>query len=327
MNVARQSDGLLPAAQVFALMDLIENNAGEKPLATQLARDLRVGSSASIAKTQNTIEMLRKFEIVDIVDEAVWLRDGQGRTQSAWLRELGHLTAVTIAQRLMEQGPSGCLQHGLGDGGLWIDSMSLPGAHDGLSLWVVEFEAAFRESVSSRFWRISEPFEAIFLDVVRRSNVRHACRMMSAEQFAARRERDAANGLLAEDWVLAHERLRLENHPLLDQVRRISDANVSAGFDILSFSSPSALQHDLHIEVKSYVGLRRFFWSRNEIAIAEELGEQYSLYLVDRDLMGAAGYDPQVIRGPYSALIQTGLPGWTIIPETYECIAPVGLVV
>lgn len=322
MSGARESDGLLEAEQVYALLDLI-GGTSSRPTPDQLARELRVRASASAAKTYNTIQMLRRFDVLEMVDGHAKLRVGEKWARSAWHTEIGRLTALALADRLAQRGPVGCLQRGGDGGGLWLDSMSLPGSHDGLSFWAVEFAAAIRERTTSRLWRVAEPFEAIFLEVARKSNIRHARRLLTAEQFAARRDRDAANGLLAEEWVLSQERERLKDHPLLDQVRRVSDEDVSAGFDILSFSSPNALQHDLHIEVKSYVGSRRFFWSRNEIEIAEELGEQYSLYLVDRSAMAMPSYSAQVIKGPYSALFQTGLPGWTISPDGYECVGPV----
>jgi len=322
MSAARESDGLLEAEQVYALLDLI-GSSSSRPIPDQLAHELRVRASASIAKTYNTIEMLHKFGVLEMVDGNVRLRVDKKWTPLALRGEIGRLTALALADRLIQHGPVGCLQRASADGGLWLDSMSLPGAHDGLSFWAVEFESATRECATSRLWRVAEPFEAIFLNAARQSNTRYARRLMTAEQFADRRDRNAANGLIAEEWVLARERERLRGHPLLDQVRRISEEDVSAGFDILSFSSPNALQHDLHIEVKSYAGIRRFFWSRNEVEVAENLGEQYSLYLVDRSAMLKKGYTAQIIKGPYSAMFQTGLPGWTIGPDGYECVGPV----
>jgi hypothetical protein len=321
MNGARESDGLLEAEKVDALLNLISDSCS-RPTSDQLARELHVKTSASFAKTHNTIKMLRQFNALELVDGSTNLRISDSWDSATSHDEIGRLTAHTLAERLVQRGSVGCLRRVSDDGSLWLDSMSLPGSHDGLSFWAIEFSVAFRERITSRLWRVATPFEAIFLDVARRSNIHHARRRITAEQFAAKRDLDAANGILAEEWVLSQERDRLKDHPLIDQVRRISDEDVSAGFDILSFSSLSALQHDLHIEVKSYVGTRRFFWSRNEIAVAGELGEQYSLHLVDRTAMMTTGYTPQIIKGPYSALFQTGLPGWTISPDGYECVGP-----
>ncbi len=321
MSDVRESDGLLDAEQVYVLLDLISGSSSW-PIPTQLAREMRVRASASAAKTYNTIAMLQRFDVLEMANGNARLRIGDDWSPPAWHSEIGKLTALTLADRLINHGPVGCLQRNSIDGGLWLDSMSLPGSHDGLSFWAIEFSAAIRERTTSRLWRVATPFETIFLNVARQSNTNHVHRAVTAEQLSIQRDLNATNGLLAEEWVLAQERKRLVGHPLLEQVRRISDENVSAGYDILSFSSPNALQHDLHIEVKSYVGKRRFFWSRNEIETAKELGEKYCLHLVDRSLMTKPHYKAQVINGPYSALFQTGLPGWTLAPDGYECVGP-----
>lgn len=99
---------------------------------------------------------------------------------------------------------------------------------------------------------------------------------------------------------------------------------MAAGYDIASFSSLSTLHHDLFIEVKSFAGAKRFFWTRNEIEIAEEFGEQYALYLVDIGNMREPSYKPQIILGPHSALFLSTASGWSVSPTTYECIADPG---
>ncbi|NGY04961.1 DUF3883 domain-containing protein [Solimonas terrae] len=317
MSVARESDGLLDAEQVHALLNLIGGSSSQ-PTPDRLAHEMRVANSASIARTLNTLRMLGRFNALQIVDGEARLRVGQGWPASRWRAEIGRMTAIEIGARLATRGPAGCLQSGANGNGLWLDSLSLPGSHDGVSLWVAEFGVAARERATSRLWRVADNFESIFLDAAREANVQHSRRRVSTKQLEARRARDLENGLLAEEWVLARERERLHGHPLLDQVRRISDEDVSAGFDILSFASLSSLRHDLHIEVKSYSGERRFFWSRNELEVAEELGEQYSLHLVDRDLMATEGYTALAIRGPHSAFFLTGLPGWQISADGYE---------
>ncbi len=301
------------------LLDLVAESS-TRPTPDRLAHEMRVGSSASIARTLNTVQMLLRFKALDIAGGEVRLCVGQDWPASRWHEEIGRLTAKEMGARLALRGPAGCLQSGADGSGLWLDSLSLPGSHDGISFWVAEFGVAIRERMTSRLWRVADDFQSIFLNAAREANVRHGRRRISAEQFEAKRKLDVMNGLLAEEWVLAKEKERLRSHPLLDQVQRISDEDVSAGFDILSFASLSSLRHDLHIEVKSYVGTRRFFWSRNELEVAEELGEQYSLYLVDRALMATEGYVAHAIRGPYSAFFLTGLPGWEISADGYECV-------
>src|SRR3546814_14162389 len=103
---------------------------------------------------------------------------------------------------------------------------------------------------------------------------------------------------------------------------RISDwsSDVCSSDLIISFSTPSAIVHDHFIEVKSFSGRRRFFWTRNEMETASRLGEAYHLCIVDRDRIYHSDYSPEIISGPYAALIETDDNGWLISPTTFECV-------
>ena len=78
------------------------------------------------------------------------------------------------------------------------------------------------------------------------------------------------------------------------------------------------LNHDRFIEVKSYSGPKHFHWSRREIEVAEELGEEYCLYLVDRERMSEPGYAPQIIQGPSMEVFQVDGSGWAVEATSYE---------
>ncbi|MER8728885.1 DUF3883 domain-containing protein [Mesorhizobium sp. M1227] len=224
---------------------------------------------------------------------------------------------MVITSRLAEGGAH-ALQ--LQDDRLIIDPMLVPGPVDGLRLWLIEFGVASRPGSGSRKWIIDDRFHAAFLDAARSWN-RRPRRQISQANLDNVLEQQAISGGLAEDWILERERQRLKPHPLLDQVMRTSIEDAGAGYDIASFSDRTVLDHDLFIEVKSYTGRRRFFWTRNEIETARRLGEAYLLCIVNRDRMLDPLYEPEVIRGPYTALIQTENNGWSISPTTFECIA------
>src|SRR3546814_10445077 len=100
--------------------------------------------------------------------------------------------------------------------------------------------------------------------------------------------------------MLGREQRRLATHPLVEQVTRVSIENAGAGFDIISFSTPSAIVHDHFIEVKSFSGRRRFFWTRNEMETARRLGEAYHLCIVDRDRIYPSDYSPEIGRAHVS---------------------------
>src|SRR3546814_3073106 len=118
--------------------------------------------------------------------------------------------------------------------------------------------------------------------------------------------------------MLGREQLRLATHPLVEQVTRVSIENAGAGFDIISFSTPSAIVHDHFIEVKSFSGRRRSFWTRNELETARRLGEAYHLCILDGDSIYHSDYSPEIISGPYAALIETDDNVWSSEEYTSE---------
>jgi len=120
----------------------------------------------------------------------------------------------------------------------------------------------------------------------------------------------------AEEYVLHFERNRLASHPNLGKVEIISDYDVSAGFDVVSFDSVGSQEHDRFIEVKSFIGRPGFHWSRNEIDVARIKKERYYLYLVDRDKMKRPDYAPLIIQNPHEAIIENA-SGWDRRIEGY----------
>lgn len=106
-------------------------------------------------------------------------------------------------------------------------------------------------------------------------------------------------GTEAEVYVLEIEKKRLNGHPSLSMVTRISETRVDAGYDIDSLLNHESVFIDKFIEVKSYADEIAFFWSKNEVETARELGENYYLYLVDRRRMNDATYQPKSISDPY----------------------------
>ena len=112
-------------------------------------------------------------------------------------------------------------------------------------------------------------------------------------------ERMQQLGGIAEDFILKLEKERLSGHPHSDKVRKISEIDVAAGYDIVSYEDKSSSVHDKFIEVKSYDGTTNFFWSKNEIDVAKQKGDFYYLYLVDRSKIDSKSYLPIIIRNPF----------------------------
>jgi hypothetical protein len=91
-------------------------------------------------------------------------------------------------------------------------------------------------------------------------------------------------GILAERVILKYEKLRLKKFPQLsNQIKHVSQEKVNAGYDIQSYTFKSNIIESTprYIEVKAVSELdNKFYWSRNELAVAENLGNGYYLYLL-----------------------------------------------
>lgn len=122
---------------------------------------------------------------------------------------------------------------------------------------------------------------------------------ISLQDFKKNQEILDLYGNEAEEFVLSYERKRLSLNPFKDKIERISLLDVSAGFDIISFKNKNSLVCDRFIEVKSYSGNPSFYWSRNEVDLAKMRGEDYCIYLVNRDEMDKEDYSPHIIINPY----------------------------
>jgi hypothetical protein len=114
----------------------------------------------------------------------------------------------------------------------------------------------------------------------------------------------------AEEAVLEYERERLRSinrHAEASLVRRISQLDVKAGYDIESFDGDKPLfDYDRFIEVKSsYSPELRFFWSENERRSAEEKGDKYWIYFVGGlSSQKARQIMPILIQNPVTRLVQ-----------------------
>lgn len=130
-------------------------------------------------------------------------------------------------------------------------------------------------------------------------------------------------GKLAELFVLEHERNKLNGHPEIEKVIRIADYFTNAGYDIESFLDHDSIVIDKFIEVKSYEGEISFYWSKNEVEKAKELGGKYFLYLVDRSRMTNQDYEPKQFPNPYKKIFESDIwkretENWKITFEAME---------
>jgi hypothetical protein len=122
-------------------------------------------------------------------------------------------------------------------------------------------------------------------------------------------ERNKITGEIAEDFVVKYEKKRLEMggfHNESKKVKKISEENSTAGYDVESFfgKADDLTVPDKLIEVKgTSTNIFRFFWSKNEIKTAQELGQNYWIYFVsDIDKLKKTGNIIRKIQDPFDKI-------------------------
>jgi len=123
-------------------------------------------------------------------------------------------------------------------------------------------------------------------------------------------------GMKAELFVLKYERERLNTHSFKKMIKIISSEFTNAGYDIESFTGFNSIIPNRYIEVKSYKDNVAFYWSKNEAKTAEELGDDYFLYLVDRRKYHLKDYKPMIIKDPYNRVFYNDI--WKVETETWK---------
>ena len=146
------------------------------------------------------------------------------------------------------------------------------------------------------------------------TKLRSRRKKFTLEQLIKQQEEQSKRGLAAEEFVLKFEKYRLPVKA--GKIKRISDFDVSAGYDIVSYESESSNQYDRFIEVKCYIGSPHFFWSENESDVARIKGQKYVLCLVDYERIEESGYIPNFITNPYEVIFDD--EQWMVNPSSYR---------
>lgn len=144
--------------------------------------------------------------------------------------------------------------------------------------------------------------------------LRNRRKKFTLEQLLKQQEDQSRRGLEAEEFVLGLEKKRLPE--LAQKIKRISDFDVAAGYDIVSYENNETEHYDRFIEVKCYMGSPHFFWSENESDVARIKADKYILCLVDYLRMGEPGYKPEFIRNPYETIFDSD--EWLINASSYR---------
>jgi hypothetical protein len=153
--------------------------------------------------------------------------------------------------------------------------------------------------------------ERAYVNEVR--TIRQQSQPKTSEELAKELETDKKIGEAAELIALEFEKRRLSEIGCEFEARlvqRISELDVGAGFDIISFDKQSTnLVPDRFIEVKGSRGNTvRFYWTRNEIEKAKVLRQRYWIYFIG----GIEEYDkshynaPILIQDPFLNTLTNG---------------------
>lgn len=139
-------------------------------------------------------------------------------------------------------------------------------------------------------------------------------KQLSLEELKKQLENNEIIGEKAELFVLEFEKNRLGG-PLAGKVRRISEVDVTAGYDIISYNSVKSKEADRFIEVKA-ISSSGFYWSKNEYETAKLKGETYYLYLVDLHKINQPDYVPEIVQNPAVAIMES--EAWLVEAQSYS---------
>lgn len=164
-----------------------------------------------------------------------------------------------------------------------------------------------RDNQGTKFHIVNQ-YEAL---VAKHCKAKH--RQLTLEKLKQQINNNEIIGEKAELFVLAFEKNRI-GQPLCENIRRISEVDVSAGYDVVSFNSEQSQHPDRFIEVKA-ISSSGFFWSKNEYEIAKLKGEAYYIYLVDLSRIDTPGYIPEIIQNPAETVMKND--EWFVEAQSY----------
>lgn len=170
------------------------------------------------------------------------------------------------------------------------------------------FFIKLNNSRSNQFY-INSQYDSLLSEHCKKSR-----KKMSLDILKKELENNAKAGEEAELFVMSFEKKRVGS-PLCNDIRRISEIDVMAGYDIVSFDSCQSQRADRFIEVKA-VSKSGFYWSKNEIEIAQLKGESYYIYLVNLNKISEANYIPEIIKNPAVAIINSD--EWFVDAQSYS---------
>ncbi len=315
MSAVNLGRAILPVGGIRRALSLAATTEG-RLTSTQLCKDLASVRTVPLETIENSVALMIELGLLELDGEFI-----QTSTEALDSENLKTVIARRLVDWLGAEGTlsqlADALQYSPADGTIAISPIRLPWSCKNLNTLLLEAGVFARDHISSTYWSVPSTFAGEFLEAAKvRNEQRYLQGGRSLEQLKDSLDSQEERGEQAEEWVLSYEIARLAGHPLIDQVRRVSEEDVGAGYDIISFSSKGVLEHDQFIEVKSYAGDERFHWSAKETEVAQKLGENYHLYLIDMKKIQRNDYCPRIINGPYTYFFESGQEDWIGLMET-----------
>lgn len=316
MSAVSAADISNEARRCRQLFSILIDNGGAVPR-DQVLKGLQSLTGGAHSATTQALATLHMTGVIEMEGDIIRLPKDGGLSRE----DLSAFLAKGLVARFLDDTDhdqiATAFQSKAGGADLWVDSMRLPGHSQRWPMMLLNHGVFERETVTSRLWKLSPRFHTLFLEVLKETNFKTR-KGLTPDELSAQLRRQEELGKEAEKWVVAFEKRRLAGHPLIENVRRHSEEDVGAGYDIVSFSTVHVLGHDRFIEVKSYATDLEFYWSENEVTVAKDFGERYMLYLVDRTRLDEEGYTPVIIPGPYNHFFEGDGRGWDVKPSGYR---------
>ncbi len=141
-------------------------------------------------------------------------------------------------------------------------------------------------------------------------------RRISPDQLRSIQAQQQENGLEGERFIFIYEGARTGRD---SEIEWIASYDTTAGFDIMSFETNTSAAHDRFIEVKAYSGdTPYFYWSRNEVQVAQIKSSQYFLYLVNLNEIADPTYEPIIIQNPAVEILNSD--DWVKTVDKYHIV-------
>jgi hypothetical protein len=293
-----------------SIVKLINNAHKSETNIIQLCIDTEVEVNESIDALKNTANLLIDAEIFLIVSDKLIscnsdVASNIDKLKSYLLSDTFHVVLDASIKYRSEK--------------IVLDACLLPRTystypHIAYSLGVLEMPSL------TRYWPINDASLTKFHEMLESKNKSDLARgKLSNVELKKKLELQAQLGLEAEEWFLEWEKNRLAGHIFNKLISRVSDRDVAAGYDLLSFKDLNSLTFDRYIEVKSFSSDPRIFISINELEVAKQYQDQYVLVILDRTRFNDGSYTPIEFINPYSLLMSSERPSWiSVAPDSYR---------